>query len=92
MQAQKANQIIITMQQQEFKKPTTVFNPTQIHLLRMFSYMNDDRQLQDLKSVLAEYYFQQVEKGMSSLEEQGLWNAEMAEAVSKEHLRTPYIH
>jgi hypothetical protein len=68
----------------------TVLNPVQLHLLRMFSYMNSEAQLKDLKKVLAEYYFNEVEKGMANLESQGRWGREQSDAVMDEHLRTPY--
>ena len=71
---------------------TTALNPIQLHLLRMFSYMNSESQLRDLKQVLAEYYFNEVEKGMAKLESQGLWGREQSDAVMNEHLRTPYIY
>ena len=69
---------------------TTVLNPVQLHLLRMFSYMKSEAQLKELKKVLAEYYFNEVEKGMANLEDQGLWGREQSDAVMNEHLRTPY--
>jgi hypothetical protein len=71
---------------------TTVLNPIQLHLLRMFSYMNSETQLKNLKQVLAEYYFNEVEKGMANLESQGLWGRDQSDAVMKEHLRTPYVY
>ena len=71
---------------------TTVLNPIQLHLLRMFSHMNSEAQLNSLKQVLAEYYFNEVEKGMANLESQGLWGREQSDAVMKEHLRTPYVY
>ena len=70
----------------------TALNPIQLHLLRMFSYMNSEAQLIDLKQVLAEYYFNEVEKGMDNLESQGLWGREQSDAVMNEHLRTPYVY
>ena len=70
----------------------TALNPIQLHLLRMFSYMNSEAQLIDLKQVLAEYYFNEVEKDMANLESQGLWGREQSDAVMNEHLRTPYVY
>ena len=72
-------------------KERTLFNPAQQHLLMMFSFMKSEEQLQDLKKVLAEYYFQQVEQGMEELEAQRLWSKEKCEEAANEHLRTPYI-
>ena len=70
----------------------TVFNPTQQHLLMMFSFMRSDDQLMELKKVLADYNFQQVEKGMAELEAQGLWGKKECEETASEHLRTPYVY
>lgn len=70
----------------------TVLNPIQLHLLRMFSYIDSENQLKGLKKVLAEYYFKEVEKGMASLESQGLWGEEQSREVMNEHLRTPYVY
>ena len=56
----------------------------------MFSYMKSEAQLKELKKVLAEYYFNEVEKGLANLEDQGLWGREQSDAVMNEHLRTPY--
>jgi len=72
------------------ERQASVLNPVQLHLLRMFSYMKSEAQLKELKKVLAEYYFNEVEKGMANLEDQGLWGREQSDAVMNEHLRTPY--
>ena len=69
----------------------SMLNPAQLHLLRMFSYMKSEAQLMALKKVLSDYYFNEVEKGMSDLESQGLWGREQSDAVMNEHLRTAYI-
>ena len=73
-------------------KRNTVFNPIQQHLLMMFSHMNSEEQLKELKKALADFYFEQVEKGMAELEAKGLWSKEKCEEIAKEHLRTPYIY
>ncbi|MCR4914916.1 MAG: hypothetical protein K6A96_04100 [Prevotella sp.] len=74
----------------ETTRNRTEFNPTQQHLLKMFSFMKSEDQLKELKKVLADYYFQQIEQGMAELETQGKWGREKCEAIAKEHLRTPY--
>ena len=71
---------------------TTIFNPIQQHLLMMFSHMNSEEQLRELKKVLADFYFNQVEKEMAELEAKGQWSKEKCEEIAKEHLRTPYIY
>ena len=80
------------MQERITERHGTSLNPVQLHLLRMFSYMNSEDQLKKLKKVLAEYYFNEVEKGIDTLESQGLWGREQSDAVMNEHLRTPYTY
>ena len=70
----------------------TVFNPMQLQLLKMFSYVRSDSQLREIKKVLSDYFFNKVEEGMDALWESGEWSEEKNEAIMKEHLRTPYIH
>ena len=70
----------------------TVFNPMQLQLLRMFSYVRSDSQLREIKKVLSDYFFNKVEEGMDALWESGEWSEEKNESIMKEHLRTPYIH
>ena len=70
----------------------TVFNPMQLQLLRMFSYVRSDSQMQEIKKVLSDYFFNKVEEGMDALWESGEWSEDKNEAIMKEHLRTPYIH
>ena len=69
----------------------TVFNPMQLQLLRMFSYVKTDEQLREIKAVLADYFFKKVEEGMDRLEASGEWSKEKSQAVSQEHMHTPYV-
>ena len=71
---------------------TTKFNPMQVQLLRMFSYVKTEEQMIEIKSVLSEYFFRKVEEGMDALESSGQWSREKERAVLREHLRTPYQH
>ncbi len=68
----------------------TVFNPVQLHLLKMFSYAKDEKSLDEIKNALSIYFAQKVEQDMDTLWDEGLWDQEKNEAVLKEHLRTPY--
>lgn len=70
------------------QEPSTVFNPMQLQLLRMFSYVKTEEQ----KNALSDYFFHKVEEGMDNLEAIGQWGREKEEAVMKEHLRTPYVY
>ena len=70
---------------------STVFNPMQLQLLRMFSYVKTDSQLQEIKAALADYFFKKVEEGMDALEASGEWSKDKSDAVMQEHLHTPYV-
>lgn len=69
----------------------TVFNPTQLHLLKMFSYAKSEEALLEIKKALSIYFAQKVEEDMDALWDEGLWSQEKNEAVLEEHLRTPYV-
>ena len=42
-------------------------NPTQIHLLEMFSYCKDAESLQELKNVLSDYYAKKLQNEANAL-------------------------
>ena len=66
-------------------------NPTQLHLLKMFSFAKTEDTLFEIKKALSAYFAQKVEDDMDQLWEQGLWDQEKNENILKEHLRTPYV-
>lgn len=65
-------------------------NPTQLHLLRMFSYAKSESSLDEIKKALTTYFAQKVEDEMDKLWESGEWDQEKNEAILNEHLRTSY--
>ena len=68
----------------------TIFNPVQLHLLRMFSYNRDEASLFELKEVLFNYYCQKLnEEGKRIWKEKNMSNEMMHELLNT-HLRTPY--
>lgn len=77
---------------QSLSNQSTVFNPMQLHLLKMFSYVKTEEQLKDIKAALCDYFFKKVEEGMDALAESGEWSQEREEAILKEHLHTPYVY
>lgn len=68
----------------------TVLNPTQLHLLKMFSFSKDSKSLEEIRVALTDVFAKRVENGMDALWESGEWDNEKNEAVLNEHLRTPY--
>lgn len=71
-------------------KQAPVFNQTQQYLLKMFSYADTDEELNEIKTVLADYYAKKVEREMDALWDDGLWSEEKNNEILGEHLRTPY--
>ena len=78
------------MQKLNTQMQTTELNNTQLYLLKMFSFVTSDSELNDIKQLLADYYAKKVERDMDKLWNDGLWNANKNEEILKEHLRTPY--
>ena len=69
---------------------TTVLNPTQLHLLKMFSFAKNEDTLCELKEALSAYFSKKVEDEMDELWNEGEWDNEKNDSILKEHLRTPY--
>lgn len=69
---------------------TPTLNPTQLYLLKMFSYAKTEKDLETLQQALTEFYAKRVDDAMDKLWEEGKWDNEKNEAILKEHLRTPY--
>ena len=66
----------------------TKFNPTQLHLLEMFSLMKTEDELLEMQSVLSKYYFDKVERMGAQLAAQKGWTPEVLEEMSHEHFRS----
>ncbi len=65
-------------------------NPLQLHLLKMFAINKHNISLEELKSVLAEFYQKKVDEEADKIwDEKGLDEKKMEELL-KSHKRTPY--
>ena len=71
---------------------TASINPTQVHLLKMFSYATTEAALEDIKVALSQYFAKRVSDDMDAIWDSGEWSDEKNESILKEHLRTPYKH
>lgn len=58
-------------------------NPTQIHLLEMFSFCKDAEALQDLKAVLADCYAKKVQEEADALWDDGVLGATLLSRLAK---------
>ncbi|MDR0940961.1 MAG: hypothetical protein LBM68_01905 [Bacteroidales bacterium] len=69
---------------------TTIFNPTQLHLLQLFTYNKDEESLSELKDVLFNYYCKKInEEGKRIWKEKNMSNETMYDLLNT-HIRTPY--
>ncbi len=64
--------------------PQTGLNPTQMHLLKMFSVMKTDKELEELREVLLDFYQKKLQKEADRLWDEG----KLGNFLLDEHLRT----
>lgn len=69
---------------------TAIFNPAQLHLLRMMSYVNTQEELNDLQEAMTSYFANKVDKEMDILCSSGAITPDTIEAWGNEHMRTTY--
>lgn len=67
-----------------------VLNPTQIHLLKMFSYAKSDSDLEEMKSALSQFFAERAERAMDELWKNGKWDNRKNEEILTKNLRMPY--
>lgn len=59
----------------------------QLELLKLFPYNLPDKQLAEIKEMLAQYFAKSATEEMDKLWDEKGWNAETMEEWAKEHLR-----
>lgn len=74
----------------EATAPTTVFNPIQLYLLRLFSNMESERELEEVQQLLSDYYFKKVEKRAVEISKKKGWTQETLDSMANGHFRTAY--
>ena len=66
----------------------TVFNPVQQHLLRMFAYDGDENRLAEIKTVLADYLSNKIDKKIDTLWDTGILDQKKLDEIRGKDLRT----
>ena len=69
---------------------TQTLNPTQMHLMRMFSFCRTKSAMENIKKALQKYYADAIDKEMDALWESGEMNDAKQESFRNGHFRTPY--
>ena len=68
----------------------TIFNPAQLEILDLMSYVDNEETLDEIKDMLSRYFAQKAEKGIDQLWDSGQINDSVIEEWKKEHMRTSY--
>ena len=62
----------------------------QIELIKLFEYQLEDRQLLEIKDILARYFAAEATKAMDNLWQENGWTNDTMREWSETHMRTPY--
>jgi len=65
-------------------------NPIQLHLLKMFAFNRQNLSLEELKSVLLEFYQKKVDEEADKVWDKKNLSDEKLEELLNSHKRTPY--
>ena len=68
----------------------TVLNTAQQNILRMLSFVKDEKTVTDVENVLKEYFAKQLDSNLDALIANGDINSGTIVSWSKEHMRTAY--
>ena len=68
----------------------TVFNPAQMQLLEMMSFVKSDKALNGLKQAISDYFATQAQEEIDRLWEKGALSEDKVEGFRNLHERTPY--
>lgn len=66
---------------------TTVFNPTQLHLLRLFSHDKSEETLHEVQVLLSDYYHNKVDHCSDELWDAGILDQKKLDELRGVHLR-----
>ncbi|MDR1895281.1 MAG: hypothetical protein LBR10_00640 [Prevotellaceae bacterium] len=69
---------------------STTLNPTQLHLLQMFSYDSDEERLKELKEVWLNHVRNKLDEEVEKVWKEKNMSNEMMHELLNTHLRTPY--
>ena len=64
----------------------TVLNPTQIHLLKLFSFNNSEEYAREIKSVLTQHFQKKLDEESDRLWEEGILNQERLDEIRQTDL------
>lgn len=72
--------------------PTPVFSPYQMQILDSISKVRSEKELKDIRDIIAEYFSNKALDAMDKLCDEGKLSVKELESWSSGHDRTPYAH
>ncbi|MBQ9672280.1 MAG: hypothetical protein IJV34_05445 [Prevotella sp.] len=66
------------------------FTPFQIEMLELVSRVSSEIEMQDIRSLLGQYFAKRAEDAIDHLWDEGVLNDNVMEEWKSEHMRTPY--
>ena len=66
----------------EHRQPT-VFNPAQLYLLRVFSHIKSDEELNDIKQLVSDYYAKRLDRHLDKLWEDGILDQKRLDEINE---------
>ena len=69
---------------------STQITPTQMHLLKLFSFDGSESRALEIKNVLMRYFQNRLDEESDRLWDEGVLNDDVVEGWKNEHMRTPY--
>ena len=65
----------------------TIFNPVQMRILQMMSFLKTPEQLANLENAISQYFAKKADEGLDMLCENGTITLDTIEKWGKEHMR-----
>ena len=65
----------------------TIFNPAQMRILQMMSFLKTPEQLANLENAISQYFAKKADEGLDMLCENGTITLDTIEKWGKEHMR-----
>lgn len=70
--------------------PKNALTPFQMQILELTSHVNSDKEMKDIRLMLAQYFAKKAEEEIDKLWDDGFLNENVIESWKEEHMRTPY--
>ena len=81
------NKVYLYSQKQKYDAmEATVLNPTQMHLLKLFSFNNSEEYAREIQTVLTRHFQAQLDVEADRLWDEGILNQERLDAIRQEDL------